>query len=52
MLTKIFLFYKCQIPEFYADPTKIEKELGWKAIKNLQDMCRDSWKFAKNQAKI
>lgn len=40
------------LPEFYADPTKIEKELGWKAIKNLQDMCRDSWKFAKNQAKI
>lgn len=40
------------LPEFYADPTKIEKELGWKSIKNLQDMCRDSWKFAKNQAKI
>lgn len=40
------------LPEFYADPTKIEKELGWKAIKNLQDMCRDSWKFARNQAKI
>jgi len=39
------------LPEFYADPTKIEKELGWTAQKTLQDMCKDSWNFAKNQAK-
>lgn len=29
----------------YADPTKAEKELGWKATKTLEDMCRDSWNY-------
>ena len=29
----------------YADPSKSEKLLGWKAEKNLQDMCRDSWNW-------
>lgn len=29
----------------FADPSKAEKELGWKAEKNLEDMCRDFWKW-------
>lgn len=29
----------------YADPTKAEKELGWKAEKTLEDMCKDAWNF-------
>lgn len=29
----------------YADPSKAEKELGWVAEKNLDDMCRDFWKW-------
>ena len=29
----------------YADPTKAEKELGWKAEKNIEDMCRDAYNF-------
>ena len=29
----------------YADPVKSEKLLGWKAEKNLADMCRDSWNW-------
>lgn len=33
------------LPAFYADATKAEKELGWKAEKNLEDMCRDSWHY-------
>ena len=33
------------IAQCYADPTKAEKELGWKAERNLEDMCRDSWHF-------
>lgn len=33
----------------YADPTKAAKELGWKAEKNIEDMCRDGWNFAKKQ---
>ena len=36
------------IAECYADPTKAETVLGWKAEKSLEDMCRDSWKFTQN----
>lgn len=36
------------IPQCYADPLKAEKELGWKAERNLKDMCRDSWNWQKN----
>ena len=32
----------------YADPGKSLEKLGWKAEKNLQDMCRDSWNWQKN----
>ena len=31
----------------YAKPDKAEKELGWKATKTLEDMCRDSWNYIK-----
>jgi UDP-glucose 4-epimerase len=30
-------------PVSYADPSKAERELGWKAARNVIDMCRDSW---------
>jgi len=36
------------IDKCYADPTKAYKELGWKAEKNLEDMCRDAWNWQKN----
>lgn len=29
----------------YCDATKAYKELGWKAEKNIDDMCADSWKW-------
>ena len=29
----------------YCDPTKAEKELGWKAKYGIEDMCRDSWNW-------
>ena len=29
----------------YADSTKAEEILGWKAEHSLEDMCRDSWKW-------
>ena len=32
----------------YADPKKAEEELGWKAEKNLEDMCMDSWRYIEN----
>ena len=36
------------LAESYADPSKARKLLGWTAEKTLDDMCRDSWNFAKN----
>lgn len=32
----------------FADPAKAETLLHWKAEKNLEDMCRDSWRWQKN----
>lgn len=29
----------------YADASKANKELGWTAERNLDDMCRDSWNW-------
>ena len=31
----------------YADPSKAEKILGWRAEYSLQDMCKDSWNYQK-----
>ncbi len=33
------------IPECYADASKAQEELGWKAEKGIEDMCRDAWNF-------
>ena len=32
----------------YCDPAKAEKELGWKAQFGLDEMCRDSWNWQRN----
>ena len=37
------------IDSCYADPTKAEKELGWKAELGLEDMMRDSYNFILKQ---
>ncbi|MEZ6087753.1 MAG: UDP-glucose 4-epimerase GalE [Pirellulaceae bacterium] len=29
----------------YADPSRAERDLGWKASRNLLDMCRDGWNW-------
>ena len=29
----------------YSDPSKAQKVLGWKAVHNVEDMCRDSWRW-------
>ncbi len=36
------------VPACYASSAKAEKELGWKACYNLEDMCRDQWNWQKN----
>jgi UDP-glucose 4-epimerase len=33
------------IAECYADPTKAERELGWRAVRELEEMYRDSWRW-------
>jgi len=37
------------LAEYYADPSRALKELGWKTEKTLEDMCRDSWNFMKKE---
>lgn len=32
----------------YADASKAEKELGWKAERDVLEMCEDSWRWQKN----
>ncbi len=32
----------------YADATKAKNELGWVATRGIDEMCRDSWNFTKN----
>ena len=33
----------------YADASKAERELGWKAKRGLIEMCRDAWRFEKGE---
>lgn len=34
----------------YADASKIERELGWKAKRGTREMCLDAWRFEKNNS--
>ena len=36
------------VPMCYSDPSKAERELGWKAERDLRRMCEDSWRWQKN----
>lgn len=36
------------VPDLTADPTLAERELGFKATRTLDDMCRDLWHWQKN----
>jgi len=35
------------ISECYANPGKAQRELGWKATRDLNQMCTDSWEFTR-----
>lgn len=39
------------VAECYADPGKAERVLGWKALENLDSMCKDAWEWEKNITK-
>ena len=32
----------------YADPAKARAVLGWQAERGIEEMCRDSWNWQKN----
>lgn len=34
----------------YADPSKANNELGWTAEKSIEEMCKDSWRWQKNNS--
>ena len=36
------------VPACYCDPSKAERELGWKAKNGIKEMCEDSWRWQKN----
>ena len=36
------------VPVCYADASRAKKELGWSAKYDIEDMCRDSWNWQKN----
>ncbi len=36
------------VAEVYADPQKAKVLLGWQAEKTIDDMCRDTWNWQKN----
>ena len=36
------------IASAYADVNKAKKELGWSAKRGIVEMCRDAWRFEKN----
>jgi UDP-glucose 4-epimerase len=37
------------LPAFYADAHKAKELLNWQTEKSVDDMCRDTWRFAKNR---
>ena len=37
------------LPAFWADATKANEVLGWKANYTIEDMCRSAWKFVNKQ---
>ncbi|SCZ99101.1 BZ3500_MvSof-1268-A1-R1_Chr3-1g05812 [Microbotryum saponariae] len=39
------------VPDLTADPALAEKEMGFKAPRNLQEMCRDQWNWQSKNPK-
>ena len=47
---KIYPRREGDIPVCYANADKALRILGWKAHKNLEDMCRDAWRWYRTSA--
>ncbi|MCC8060884.1 MAG: UDP-glucose 4-epimerase GalE [Clostridiales bacterium] len=39
------------VPACYCDPSKAERELGWKARYGIREMCEDAWRWQKTNPK-
>jgi len=39
------------VPEIYADVSKAEREMGWKAELSIEDALRNAWKWQENLSK-
>lgn len=39
------------LPQYYADPTLAQQVLGWQARYDIDQMCQDTWRWQKNNAK-
>ena len=39
------------IAECYADPSKAEKDLGWRTERGIEDMCADTWRWQSQNPK-
>jgi UDP-glucose 4-epimerase len=39
------------LPTSYADPSKANRELQWTAVKSLDDICADAWRWQSNNPK-
>ncbi|XP_019861304.1 PREDICTED: uncharacterized protein LOC100634416, partial [Amphimedon queenslandica] len=33
------------VPVSYSDASKAEREMGWKALKDIEEMCSDAWRW-------
>jgi UDP-glucose 4-epimerase len=33
------------LPAYWADPSRAESELGWRAERSIDDMCTDTWRW-------
>jgi UDP-glucose 4-epimerase len=40
------------IAECYADVSKAERELGWRAEKGIYEMCKDAWGFERRLVRV
>ncbi|MGA4516252.1 UDP-glucose 4-epimerase GalE [Solibacillus silvestris] len=40
------------IASCYSNVSKAQQELGWKAVRNLNLMCRDAWRFEQNLQEV
>lgn len=38
------------VAQCYADPSRAERELGWKAARAIDQMCRDAWRYQSGSA--